>query len=67
MLLILLLNHAKTEKKIILRTVMHRGFSIHNYTFYTFWLCVTESRLLFLFFLLYVTLKLKVMANDLWQ
>ena len=46
---------------------MHRGFSIHNYTFYTFWLCVTESRLLFLFFLLYVTLKLKVMANDLWQ
>lgn len=33
MLLILLLNHAKKRKKITIKTVMHRGFSIQNCTF----------------------------------
>lgn len=34
MLLILLLNHAKKErKKITIKTVMHRGFSIQNCIF----------------------------------
>ena len=33
MLLILLLNHAKKMKKIPIKTVMHRGFSIQNCTF----------------------------------
>lgn len=34
MLLILLLNHAKKEKKkITIKTVMHKGFSIQNCTF----------------------------------
>lgn len=34
MLIILLLHHAKKEnKKITIKTVMHRGFSIQNCTF----------------------------------
>jgi len=43
---------------------MHRGFSIQNCTFLALFNRVATS---FLFFLLYVILKLKVMTNDLWQ
>lgn len=61
MLIILLLHHAKKEKKkITIKTVMHRGFSIQNCTFSALFNRVPNFYLTStFFFLLYVILKLK--------
>lgn len=66
MLLILLLNHAqKREKKITIKNVMHKGFSIQNCTFPALFNRV--QNLFSLFSIVCDSETEKVMTTDLWQ